>query len=138
LGKVSDKAVIFVGNINSQLSERINWNYNEYGMKYGWQKKQAVILVEKRKWSKDELAEFFDLFNQSLEASPKNRVKDRINKISSKVNKLPLGLKIAGTVVGGAVFGVSAAAAAGSAFLINNKINNAKLLENQQIRFIQG
>jgi hypothetical protein len=132
LGKVSDKPIIFVSNINSQLSEKISWAYNEYGMKYGWQGKQAVLLVEKRKWNEVELVELNNLLNQSQEVKPKEDIKNRIDKVSSKVNKLPAGLKIAGAAAGGAIFGLAAAAAAGGAFLINNKINTNKLLENQR------
>jgi hypothetical protein len=132
LGKVSEKPEIFVGNANPNLSEKVKWTYDEYGMKYGWYGKQAVLLVEKRKWTEVELKELFILLSQSQEIKSKSVIKEQIGKISGKVNKLPLGLKIAGAVAGGAVFGVAAAAVAGSAFLINNKINNDKLLENQQ------
>jgi hypothetical protein len=132
LDKASDKPVIFLGNINSQLSDKINWVYNEYGMKYGWQGKQAVLLVEKRKWNETELAELNKLLNQSQEIKAKGGIKDQIDKVSGKVNKLPVGLKIASVVAGGAVLGLAAAAVAGSALLINNKLNNDKLLESQQ------
>jgi hypothetical protein len=132
LGTITDKPLIFIGIANTNLIKEINWVYDEYGMKYGWRKKQAVLLVEKKKWSETELAELAKLLDQSLEIRPKSGVKDKIDKISGKVNKLPLGLKVAGAVAGGAIFGVAAAAVAGSALLINNKINNDKLLENQQ------
>jgi hypothetical protein len=132
LNKFSDKPVIFIGNINSQLNEKIDWVYNEYGMKYGWQGKQAVLSVEKRKWNETELVELNMILGQSHEIKAKGSIKDQIDKVSSKVNKLPVGLKIAGLAVGGAVFGLATAAVAGSAFLINNKINNDKLLESQQ------
>lgn len=128
----SDKPEIFIGNVNPNLNEKVKWVYNEYGMKYGWNGKQAVLLVEKRKWTEAELAELTRVLSQSQEIKPKSGIKDQIDKISGKVNKLPLGLKIAGAVAGGAVFGVAAAAVAGSALLINNKINNDKLLESQQ------
>jgi hypothetical protein len=132
LSKASDKPVIFIGNINSQLCEKINWIYDEYGMKYGWQGKQAVILVEKRKWNESELAELNRVLGRSQKIKAKGGIKDQIDKVSSKVNKLPVGLKIAGVAAGGAVFGLATAAVSGSAFLINNKINNDKLLESQR------
>jgi hypothetical protein len=132
LSKVSNKPVVFIGNINSQLSEKINWVYDEYGMKYGWQGKQAVLLVEKRKWNETEVLELNKVLGQFQEIKAKGGIKDQIDKVSSKVNKLPVGLKIAGVVAGGAVFGLATAAVAGSAILINNKINNEKLLESQQ------
>jgi hypothetical protein len=128
----ADKPLIFIGKANTTLINNIHWTYDEYGMKYGWKRRQAVLLVEKRKWNEAESAELVKLLDQVQESNPKNGLKDQIDKISGKVNKLPVGLKIAGAVAGTALFGVAAAAVAGSALLINNKINNDKLFESQQ------
>jgi hypothetical protein len=132
LGTSSDELVIFIGQANTDLAGTIKWIYDEYGMKYGWIGKQAVLLVEKKKWNKDELAELVKFLGQEQETKPKNGIKEQLDKISGKVNKLPLGLKVAGAVAGGAFFGVAGAAVAGSAFLINNKLNSDKLFESQQ------
>ncbi|WP_010256924.1 hypothetical protein [Treponema primitia] len=120
---------IFAGKINDILFDKIQWRYDEFGMKYGWDGNNALLYTEKRKWSEAELSELAKLFGNT---TPENSIKKGLSNIGGKINKLPAGLKIAGAIGGAALFGAAAMVAAGSAFLINGKINNDKIFENQQ------
>jgi hypothetical protein len=136
LGKVSEKIAIFIGTTKaidtiSQISNRNNKThlYQKFGIRYGWYGKQAYLYVQKEKFSESEIKEFSEALG--IEEKPETGVKGTLNKISSKIDKLPLGLKIAGVVGGAVLLSVGAAVVAGSAFLINGKINQGKLFENQ-------
>jgi hypothetical protein len=131
LGNDTNDISIFIGKIEQGLIEKIEWRYDEFGMKYGWNGKKAILLVEKKTWNKNEVEGITKLL-ETEHTDPKKGVKDKINTITSKIDKLPAGLKIAGAIGGLALFGVGAAVVAGSAYLINGKINNDKVFESQK------
>jgi hypothetical protein len=131
LGTSDSAPVIFAGNINDAFVQNVQWQYNELGMMYGWLENQAMLCVVKGKWNQEELAKLTALFGESASAKPDNFLKKGLDNITGKVDKLPLGLKIAGAVGGAVLFGLGGLAIVGGTYLINGKINNDKVFENQ-------
>jgi hypothetical protein len=123
---------IFAGKINSTLFDKMEWHYDKFGMKYGWNEHQAMLYIENKKLSAVELEEFEKLLGEGTTTTTIGEIKKEIKGFGKKINKLPLGIKIAGAVGGAAIFGLGAAAVAGSAFLINGKLNKDAVTENQQ------
>jgi hypothetical protein len=132
-GQDTHTGLILIGNIENIPLDEITWHYNELGMKYGWNENFAILQVEKKKWNKTELEELMKLFKK-LELEEKNDdtgIKKTFEKIGKGINNLPKGLKIAGAVWGTLSLGLLGAAAV-TTYLINGKINNDKIFENQQ------
>jgi hypothetical protein len=124
---------IFLGKTNSTLFDKVKWHYEKFGMKYGWDARQAMLYIENRKLVATELEEFEKLLGEGTDNTTTiGEIKKEIKDFGKKLDKLPLGIKIAGAVGGAAVFGLGAAAIAGSAYLINGKMNKDALYENQQ------
>jgi hypothetical protein len=134
-GQVISHKLILLGHIEAIPVDNMTWYYNELGMKYGWNEKFAILQVEKKKWNEKELEKLLDLFKQSETASKESDdtkgIGKTVKKITDKVNKLPNGVKAAGAVGSIFFFGLWGATAV-AAYLINGKINNDKVFENQQ------
>jgi hypothetical protein len=133
-GKFIPRRLIIIGNIDA-IPDKITWHYNEFGMKYGWNDNFAILQVEKKKWDEKELEELLNLFKQSEADSKKgddaSGIGKMVKKIMKKADEMPDGIKAAGAIGGIFFFGLWGATAV-AAYLINGKINNDKVFENQQ------
>ena len=133
LGKSMENITIFIGfsdnkGISSQLSN-FKVVHDKFGIKIGWLDKKAFLDISiDTSWTKKK--EDLDLFQKISGQNPKSEGK--LKQITKKIDKLPLGLKVAGAIGGGLFLGVGAAVVAGSAFLINGTINSMKLSESQE------
>jgi hypothetical protein len=137
-GQVIPCKLILIGNIEAVPVDKITWHYNELGMKYGWNKNFAILQTKKKKWTEKELEELLNLFKQSDAASKESDdakgLEKVVNKIIKKTNELPTGVKAAITTIATGnifLFGLWGATAV-AAYLINGKINDDKVFENQQ------
>jgi hypothetical protein len=133
-GQFIPRKLILIGN-NDVIPDEITWHYNEFGMKYGWNDKFAILQIEKKKWDEKELEELLNLFKQSEVDSKKsndsNGIGKTVKKMMKKVDKMPGGIKAASAIGGVFLFGLWGATAV-AAYLINGKINNDKVFDNQQ------
>jgi hypothetical protein len=133
-GKFIPRRLIIIGSIDA-MPDKITWHYNEFGMKYWWNENFAILRVEKKKWNERELEELLKLFRQSEADSKKNDdangIGTTVKKIMKKVDEMSGGIKAAGAIGSIFFFGLWGATAV-AAYLINGKINNDKVFENQQ------
>jgi hypothetical protein len=133
-GQFTPRKLIIIGN-DDAVPDKTTWHYNEFGMKYWWNENFAILQVEKKKWNERELEELLKLFKQSEADSKKNGdangIGKTVKKIMKKVDEMPGGIKAAGAIGSIFFFGLWGATAV-AAYLINGKINNDKVFENQQ------
>ncbi|MHC6202122.1 zinc ribbon domain-containing protein [Breznakiellaceae bacterium SP9] len=120
--------IVFFGNIFNEYIKNINWVYNEFDMKYGWQGNKAAVFVGKRKWDESQLKQLTSLFEREQVVQAETKKK---NVVGEQLDKLPTAAKIIGGGVliglGGGLIGL----AAGTAYMIGGKINEGKVFENQ-------
>lgn len=62
----SENYVLFIGNVKDGIALKpiMKWQYEKINMKYGWIGKQGLLLVEKHKFTSDEIKELKNMFHE--------------------------------------------------------------------------